>query len=54
MPIAITFFTVALAAHIASIMIALGVTFAYPVMYVIGTKRARRSMTAAAATDTLV
>jgi hypothetical protein len=41
---AITFFTVVLAAHIASIVIALGVTFAYPVMYAIGAKREPRSM----------
>ncbi len=41
---AITFFTVVLAAHIASILISLGVTFAYPVMYAVGTKREPRSM----------
>ena len=44
MPTAITFYTVVLAAHIASIVIALGVTFAYPVMYGVGIKREPRSM----------
>jgi hypothetical protein len=41
---AITFYTVVLAAHIASIVIAFGVTFAYPVMYAIGIKREPRTM----------
>jgi hypothetical protein len=35
-PVAVTFYTFALAVHIASIVIAFGVTFAYPVMYVVG------------------
>ncbi len=41
---AITFYTVVLAAHIASIVIAFGVTFAYPVIYAVGIKREPRSM----------
>jgi hypothetical protein len=41
---ALTFYTVVLAAHIASIVIAFGVTFAYPVMYAVGIKREPRSM----------
>jgi len=41
---AVTFYTFVLAAHIASIVIAFGVTFAYPVMYAVGLKRERRTM----------
>ena len=41
---AVTFYTVVLAAHVAAIVIAFGVTFAYPVMYAIGIKREQRSM----------
>jgi hypothetical protein len=41
---AVTFYTFVLAAHIASIVIAFGVTFAYPVMYAVGIKREARSM----------
>jgi hypothetical protein len=44
MVIADTFYNVVLAAHIASIVIAFGVTFAYPVMYAVGIKREPRSM----------
>jgi hypothetical protein len=41
---AVTFFTFVLAVHIASIVIAFGVTFAYPVMYAIGIRTEPRSM----------
>ena len=41
---ALAFYTVVLAAHIAAIVIAFGVTFAYPVMYAIGIKQEPRSM----------
>jgi hypothetical protein len=41
---AVTFFTFALAVHIAAIVIAFGVTFAYPVMYAVGVSREPRSM----------
>jgi hypothetical protein len=41
---ALTFYTVVLAAHIAAIVIAFGVTFAYPVMYAIGIRQEPRSM----------
>jgi hypothetical protein len=41
---AVTFYTFVLAAHIASIVIALGVTFAYPVMHAVGMGREKRSM----------
>ena len=41
---AVTFYTVVLAAHIASVVIAFGVTFAYPLMYAVGLKREPRSM----------
>src|SRR5437764_12113087 len=41
---AVTFYTFVLAAHIASIVIAFGVTFAYPVMYAVGINREKRSM----------
>jgi hypothetical protein len=44
MPIAVTFYTFALAIHIAAIVIAFGVTFAYPVMYAVGTRTEPRSM----------
>ncbi|MHB8532970.1 MAG: hypothetical protein ACYDC2_09635 [Solirubrobacteraceae bacterium] len=42
--VAITFYTFALAVHIAAIVIAFGVTFAYPVMYAVGIKAEPRSM----------
>ncbi len=41
---AVTFYTFALAIHIASIVIAFGVTFAYPVMYSVGIRSEPRSM----------
>ncbi|HEX3434032.1 MAG TPA: hypothetical protein VHT25_08230 [Solirubrobacteraceae bacterium] len=41
---AVTFFTFALAVHIAAIVIAFGVTFAYPVMYAVGIRAEPRSM----------
>jgi hypothetical protein len=41
---AVTFYTFVLAVHIASIVIAFGVTFAYPVMYAVGIRREPRSM----------
>src|ERR1700743_3070512 len=41
---AVTFYTFALAVHIASIVIAFGVTFAYPVMYAVGIRAEPRSM----------
>ncbi|HEX5224846.1 MAG TPA: hypothetical protein VFW29_06935 [Solirubrobacteraceae bacterium] len=41
---AVTFYTFVLAVHIASIVIAFGVTFAYPVIYAVGIKREPRSM----------
>lgn len=41
---AVTFYTFALAIHIASVVIAFGVTFAYPVMYAIGIRSEPRSM----------
>jgi hypothetical protein len=44
MIVAVTFYTFVLAAHIASIVIAFGVTFAYPVMYAVGMSREKRSM----------
>ncbi|HXB15310.1 MAG TPA: hypothetical protein VNV44_06155 [Solirubrobacteraceae bacterium] len=44
MVLAVAFYEVVLAAHIASIVIALGVTFAYPVMYAVGLKREPRTM----------
>ena len=44
MVIAVTFYTFVLAVHIASIVIAFGVTFAYPVMYAVGVRREPRSM----------
>jgi len=42
--VAVTFYTFALAVHIAAIVIAFGVTFAYPVMYAVGIKAEARSM----------
>src|SRR5262249_14656138 len=42
--VAVTFYNFVLAAHIASIVIAFGVTFAYPVMYAVGMKSEKRSM----------
>jgi hypothetical protein len=41
---AVTFYTVALAIHIAAIVIAFGVTFAYPVMYGVGIRSEPASM----------
>jgi hypothetical protein len=41
---AVTFYTFALAVHIAAIVIAFGVTFAYPVMYAVGVRTEPRSM----------
>lgn len=41
---AVTFYTFVLAVHIASIVIAFGVTFAYPVMYAVGVRAEPRSM----------
>ena len=41
---AVTFFTFALAIHIAAIVIAFGVTFAYPVMYAVGIRTEPRAM----------
>src|SRR6202044_3671949 len=44
MIVAITFYTFVLAVHIAAIVIAFGVTFAYPVMYAVGIRAEPRSM----------
>jgi hypothetical protein len=45
MPIpAVTFYTFVLAVHIAAIVIAFGITFAYPVMYAVGVRAEPRSM----------
>jgi len=44
MQTAVTFYTFALALHIAAIVIAFGVTFAYPVMYAVGIRAEPRSM----------
>src|ERR1700730_18633887 len=41
---AVTFYTFALAVHIAAIVIAFGVTFAYPVIYAVGIPAEPRSM----------
>jgi hypothetical protein len=41
---AVTFYTCVLAVHIAAILIAFGVTFAYPVMYAVGIRSESRSM----------
>ena len=43
---AVTFYTFVLALHIAAIVIAFGVTFAYPVMYAYGTRKEPRAMPA--------
>jgi hypothetical protein len=42
--VAVTFYTFVLAVHIAAVVIAFGVTFAYPVMYAVGIKREPRTM----------
>jgi hypothetical protein len=42
--LAVTFYTFALAIHIAAVVIAFGVTFAYPVMYAVGIRSEARSM----------
>lgn len=44
MLLAVTFYTFVLAVHIASIVIAFGITFAYPVMYAVGIRAEPRSM----------
>ncbi|HEX3910550.1 MAG TPA: hypothetical protein VHW67_07620 [Solirubrobacteraceae bacterium] len=44
MVLAVTFYTFALAIHIASVVIAFGITFAYPVMYAVGISSEPRSM----------
>lgn len=44
MVVAVTFYTFVLAVHIAAIVIAFGVTFAYPVMYAVGLRREPRTM----------
>ncbi|MCW3030955.1 MAG: hypothetical protein JWM66_1088 [Solirubrobacterales bacterium] len=44
MVLAVTFYTFALAIHIAAVVIAFGVTFAYPVMYSVGARLEPRSM----------
>lgn len=41
---AVAFYTFVLAVHIAAIVIAFGVTFAYPVMYAVGIRAEPRSM----------
>jgi hypothetical protein len=41
---AVTFYTFVLAVHIAAVVIAFGVTFAYPVMYAVGIRAEARSM----------
>lgn len=41
---AVIFYTFVLAVHIAAIVIAFGVTFAYPVMYAVGIRSESRSM----------
>jgi hypothetical protein len=41
---AVTFYSFVLAVHIAAIVIAFGVTFAYPVMYAVGIRSEPRSM----------
>jgi hypothetical protein len=41
---AVTFYTFVLAVHIAAIVIAFGITFAYPVMYAVGIRAEPRSM----------
>jgi hypothetical protein len=44
MIIAVTFYTFVLAVHIAAVVIAFGVTFAYPVMYAVGIRAEPGSM----------
>ena len=44
--LAVTFYTFVLAVHIAAIVIAFGVTFAYPVMYAVAIRSEPRSMPA--------
>ena len=44
MIVAVTFYTFVLAIHIASVVIAFGITFAYPVMYAVGIRSEPRSM----------
>jgi hypothetical protein len=44
MILAVTFYTFVLAVHIAAIVIAFGITFAYPVMYAAGIRAEPRSM----------
>lgn len=44
MVVAVTFYTFVLAVHIAAVVIAFGVTFAYPVMYAVGIGREPASM----------
>jgi hypothetical protein len=44
MVVAVTFYTFVLAIHIAAIVIAFGITFAYPVMYAVGIRAEPRSM----------
>jgi hypothetical protein len=41
---AVTFYSFVLAVHIAAIVIAFGITFAYPVMYAVGIRTEPRSM----------
>jgi hypothetical protein len=41
MPVAITFYSVVLAVHIAAVVIAFGVNFTYPVLYALAQKRPR-------------
>jgi hypothetical protein len=41
---AVTFYSFILAVHIAAVVIAFGVTFAYPVMYAVGIRSEARSM----------
>jgi hypothetical protein len=45
-PLAVTFYTVVLAVHIAAIVVAFGVTFAYPVMYVVALRGEQRALPA--------
>src|SRR5689334_12869930 len=44
MIVAVTFYEFVLAVHIAAVVIAFGVTFAYPVMYAVGGRREPRTM----------
>ena len=52
MLIAVTFYTFVLAVHIAAIVIAFGVTFAYPVMYAVGISASRARCRASTASRT--